>query len=117
VLIAYWVPAIVAVRWIMWSGEDPSELARLLGTHYLSALRLQPFADHGLVVTALALGGSAAAVWGSIGQWRARSFGGDIWWPAAAMFGLCYLLIALGPLALGLFFDVVCRFTSCWLIL
>ena len=117
VLVAYWVPGILAVRWVTWTGEPPLALVRVMGDHYIGTLRLQPFADQGVVVIALALSGSAAAVWGSIRAGRAGSLGDDLWWLAGAMLGVWYLILALGPLAIALALDVLCRFSSCWSIL
>jgi len=117
ILVAYWIPGILAVRWVTWTGEPLLALVRVLGDHYITALRLQPFADHGVFGMALALSGSAVAAWGSIRAGRAGALSGDIWWLAGAMLGLCYLILVLGPLAIGFAYDVLFRFSSCWLIL
>lgn len=117
ILVAYWIPGILAVRWVTWTGEPPLALVRVLGDHYLTALRLQPFADHGVFVVALALSGSAVAVWGSIRALRAGWQSGDLWWLAGAMLGLFFLFLALGPLAIAFAYEVLCPFSRCWLIL
>jgi hypothetical protein len=111
VLVAYWTPALVALRWGMWSGGDPIELLLSLVQRYGSELWLSPLSPPVIVVLPLAIGGTFASIRGLL---RVRRAGGnDRWYVAAALLGVPWVLVELVFVAPLVVWMISCTIARC----
>jgi len=86
--------------------------------HYWEVLWVPPLAPYGIVVVPLVLGGAAIAIRGLIRGRRAGTPGDDLWYVAAALLGVPYLVMLLVYAVIALtvlIFLITCR-TNCSLI-
>jgi hypothetical protein len=86
--------------------------------HYWEVLWFPPVAPYGILVVPLALGGAAVAIRGLIRGRRAGAPGDDLWYVAAALLGVPYVLMLLVYAVIALtflFFVITCR-TNCSII-
>jgi hypothetical protein len=113
VLVAYWIPALVNLRWGQWRGGDPIELALSLRDHYWIDLWTPAFAPYGVVVLPLVIGGTAASLWSLLRALRAGT-PHDPTLVAAALLGLPHALVAIWAGVIYAILFVVCRSASCW---
>lgn len=113
VLVPYWIPALVTVRWGGWAGGDPLALAEALRDRYRIDLWAPPLEPYGFVVLPLVIGGTVAALWAVLRASRAAA-PVDSTLVAAAILGLPYTLSATWTAVLYAYLSVVCRFSNCF---
>lgn len=110
VLVAYWIPALVALRWGLWSGGDPIELGLSLRERYWTELSSPA---HLLIAAPLVIGGTVVAIWRLARARRAGTPGDDLWLVGAALLGVPHVLMMLVYAVIVLSFVVGCSITRC----
>lgn len=110
VLVPYWLPAIVALRYGIYYGGDPIEIGLALGRYWTDL----PGAALGPVVTPLLLAGFVTATWTVLRAKRAgRRVDDPVLWSAVVL-GLPHVLLLLYFGAVVLLYLIVCGNGGCW---
>jgi hypothetical protein len=112
VLVPYWLPAVVALRWGVYNGGDPIELGLAL-QRYGHDLLVPPFGAYGVVVIPLVVGETAAAVWTLARTTRIGRTANDpsLW--LAVLLGVPYVLLLLVYAVILVLFLFSCLTQSC----
>lgn len=113
VLVAYWIPALVNLRWGQWGGGDLGELVLSLRDRYWIDLWAAILGPQAIVALPLVIGGTVTSLWALL---RAARAGKplDPTFVAAALLGLPHSLAAIWAGVIHAVLLVVCRFSNCW---
>jgi hypothetical protein len=110
VLVWYWIPALVALRWGLWSGGDPIELGLSLRNHYWTELSSPA---NLLIAAPLVLAGTVVAIWRLARARRAGTPDDRLWLVGAALLGVpCVLMMLMYAVIIGGFL-IGCSITRC----
>ena len=114
VLVAYWIPALVNLRWGQWGGGDLVELAISLLDRSWIDLWAATLGPQAIVALPLVIVGTGASLWAVLRAAREDTAIDPIFVAAAAI-GLPHALNAMWAGVLYAILLVVCRFSNCWM--